>query len=64
MIFSGVESIHHKIKRIAHRYEGMRVPEERMKSTIEDHHLSSMPEITTLMPPTKVRRKKQETEKA
>ena len=41
----GIESIHHKIRIIADNHIGIVSPLQRLLSTIEEHHLQSMPEI-------------------
>ena len=43
----GIESIHHKIKKISHCFVGMRVLEE---STTEEHYLSIRPGMRCLIP--------------
>lgn len=52
----GVESIHHKIKTIDHRFIGINDPAKRLLATIEEHHLHTLPEIRVDVPPIKKRK--------
>ena len=55
----GVESIHRRIHEIGRKYSGIvKEPEKRLKLTIEDHHVSTLPAIKQLIPEKKKRSKK------
>ena len=51
----GMESIHHKIRRLADNHHGIINPLERLKSTIQEHHLHTCPEIKSQLPAIKKR---------
>ena len=50
------ESIHHKIRIIADNHHGIINPVSRLLSTIEEHHLHTLPEVKAQVPAIKVRR--------
>ena len=53
----GVESIHHKIKEICGRFRHMPNSVARLKSTIEEHHMHTLPQIRKNVPQPKKRSK-------
>ena len=46
----GVESVHHKINQICGRYKQMPDPVARLKTTIEEHHMHTLPQIRQNVP--------------
>ena len=52
----GMESIHHKIRLLADNHHGITNPLQRLKATIEEHHLHTIPEIKAQVPPVKKRK--------
>ena len=44
----GMESIHHKIRRLADNHHGIINPLQRLKATIQEHHLHTYPEMKSI----------------
>ena len=51
----GMESIHHKIRRLADNHHGIINPLQRLKATIQEHHLHTCPEMKSQLPAIKER---------
>ena len=49
----GMNSIHHKISIITDNHNNIINPVQRLKSTIQEHHLHTLPDIRTQIPPIK-----------
>ena len=52
----GMESIHHRIRLIADDHTGIINPVKRLRATVEEHHLRTLPQIRSLIPPIKKRK--------
>ena len=46
----GVESIHHRLKEVGTIFRSMVDSQQRLKSTVEEHHISTLPTIRSLIP--------------
>ena len=52
----GMESIHHKIHKLSDNHNGMINHLQRLKSTIEEHHLHALPSVKCHIPAVKKRK--------